>query len=220
MSAPSSPTAGGHRDAPRPTSPRPDEHAAEPTDIDELITHLRATLSTAQTLLSSQATRLAQLADLEEEVTSQRDQITFLTAAKSAVESQLKDEAKKREAAEETVELLRGQVEAARRGVMTLQKQDKERKRMSVLGAQSPTLSWAAGEEDTSAEPSTSKASKRTSMMVKSHKRQSSQSETADVSQTVTAPTPVVAKTGIARTQTRHAINAVPFSYHTDLRDR
>lgn len=56
-----------------------------------------------------------------------------MAAAKEAVELQLKEETKRREVAEENVELLRSQVEAARRGVMQLQKQEQDRRRVSAM---------------------------------------------------------------------------------------
>ncbi|CAD6578303.1 MAG: hypothetical protein TREMPRED_002152 [Tremellales sp. Tagirdzhanova-0007] len=147
-------------------------------DVDTLVASLRSSLLSSQTLLESQANRLATVHDLETDLLKSRDQLTFLTAAKEAVESQLKEEARKREIAEETVELLRGQVETARRGLGILQKQDKDRKRMSTLpiGAQS----LAMGDEDVDIEKERErevKLVKRQSMLNRSHRRVSSQSE-------------------------------------------
>ena len=150
-----------------------------PTDPQELITHLRESLTTSQTLLAAQSDRLTAFADLELTIASQRDQLTFLAAAKEAVEGQLRDERSRREQAEETVETLRGQVESARRGVMTLQKQEKDRKRMSTIGGPPVSgLSWG-GDEEVLVDNS---RSKRSSIMVKpqTHKRLSSQSDNTD----------------------------------------
>lgn len=64
---------------------------------------------------------------LEAELSRFKDQHAFVAAAKEALEKQLREEMTKREAAEEKVEILRGQVESARRGVMQLQKQEQDR---------------------------------------------------------------------------------------------
>lgn len=71
---------------------------------------------------------------LEAELGRFKDQFTFAHAAKEALEQQLREEITRREKAEEKVELLRGQVEQARRGVMQLQKQESDRaaRRQSV----------------------------------------------------------------------------------------
>lgn len=78
------------------------------------------------------------------ELASLKDQMIYLTAAKDAVEGQLREERRRREAAEETVELLRGKVEEARRGVMTLQKQEKDRRRVSAIPSGAEGLGLAA----------------------------------------------------------------------------
>ena len=158
--------------------------------VQNLIIALRASLTSTQTLLNTQATRLTHLGDIEAELAKLKDEHTFVSAAKEAVDAKLKEEIKRREVAEETVEAMRGQVEAARRGVMTLQKQDKERKRMSTLGGGGlGGLGFGGvGEEEevlrdlaaaVNAGPATTtkdKSSKRQSIL-KSHRRISSQSE-------------------------------------------
>lgn len=85
---------------------------------------LRVELEAAKTARSNAENR-AQV--LEAELTRFKDQHAFVAAAKEALEKQLRAEQTKREAAEEKVEILRGQVEAARRGVMQLQKQEQDR---------------------------------------------------------------------------------------------
>ena len=130
MSSPSAPTSS----LPNSFNPKPNpEDQPDDSDLTVLITSLRASLSSSQTLLQTQTTRLATLNDIETDLLQTRDALTFVTAAKEAVELQFKEEIRKREVAEENVELLRGQVEQARRGVGILQKQEKERKRLSTL---------------------------------------------------------------------------------------
>lgn len=163
--------------------------ASTDTDaVQNLITALRASLTSTQTLLTTQTTRLTHLGDVETELVKLKDEHAFVRAAKDAVEVQLKEETKKREVAEETVEALRGQVEAARRGVMTLQKQEKDRKRMSTLGGlglggvgeEEEILSDLANAGSAAAGAGAGTGvkdrSKRQSML-KAHRRVSSQSE-------------------------------------------
>lgn len=148
--------------------------------VQNLITSLRATLTTTQTLLSTQAARLSNLADVETEVAKLKDERAFLAAAKEASDAKLKEEIKKREVAEETVEALRGQVEHARRGVMTLQKQEKERKRMSTIGGLSGLGLGQGDEEEVLKDLASAGKDKdkwRQSTTTKAHKRISSQSE-------------------------------------------
>jgi chromosome segregation ATPase len=110
---------------------QPSAGTSETPDVDALITELRTSLASSQTLLSSQTTRLIKLDEVEAELAQVKDQYAFALAAKEAGDARLKEETKKREVAEELaeelkaqVETLRGQVEQARRGVMTLQKQE------------------------------------------------------------------------------------------------
>ncbi|WWC60477.1 uncharacterized protein I303_103050 [Kwoniella dejecticola CBS 10117] len=163
-------------------------------ETESLIASLRTSLTTAQNTISTQTTRLSSLSDVETALAQLKDQYAFLSAAKEAVEAQLQEEIKKREVAEENVEMLRGQVEQARRGVMTLQKQEADRKRMSTIsGGLGLGLQGQAGEEEilSSIEGSSSNSNsnsntresklvKRQSMM-RSHRRQSSQSEPSDI---------------------------------------
>jgi len=158
--------------------PSPDDADA----VQNLIIALRASLTTSQNLLSSQAARLAHLSDIEAELAKVKDERAFVAAAKEAVEVQLKEEIKKREVAEETVEALRGQVESARRGVMTLQKQEKERKRMSTmgisgLGVGGLGLGGAGEEEEVLKDLAGKDKDKKRQSTLKSHRRISSQSE-------------------------------------------
>ena len=162
-----------------------------PDDLESLVTSLRASLTSSQTLLATQATRLTALTDLETSLNQSRDQLTFLTAAKDAVELQLKDEIRKREVAEENVELLRGQVEQARRGVGLLQKQDKERKRLSTLPAGALGITYPEEEAG---------GSKRQSMLNRGHRRISSQSDNPlDVSSLPPSTSPNLGAPGPAR---------------------
>ncbi|WVF70702.1 hypothetical protein IAT40_005495 [Kwoniella sp. CBS 6097] len=166
---------------------------AVPAETEELIASLRSSLESAQATISAQSTRLSALSDVEAEHSQLKDQHAFLTAAKEAVESQLKEEVKKREVAEENVEMLRGQVEQARRGVMVLQKQEADRKRMSVMsgGGGSGMMGLGLGEEEVlntfasmgGGEPGSreSRIAKRSSMIARPHRRTSSQSEPADI---------------------------------------
>ncbi|WVQ65080.1 uncharacterized protein L199_003251 [Kwoniella botswanensis] len=170
-------------DAPDLTAPPSDPEA------EALIESLRASLAAAQQTISTQTTRLSSLSDVETELSQLKDQYAFLSAAKEAVESQLQEEIKKREVAEENVEMLRGQVEQARRGVMVLQKQEADRKRMSIISGYSTAGGVLGlglnGEEEilnstlgdsSSMNSRDSKLVKRQSIM-RSHRRQSSQSE-------------------------------------------
>lgn len=177
--------------ASRPASPAVEEPVQPETDQGGLtaLASLRDELASAQTQLQTQSTRLASLSDLEPQLAQLKDQHAFLSAAKDAVESQLKDERAKREQAEERVEelqaqvdTLRGQVEQARRGVMQLQKQEKERKRasqmilphnMAALGLGGPSVHAAGGGLESPEEEK-----KRESFIkAKAHRRVSSQSE-------------------------------------------
>ncbi|WVQ71099.1 hypothetical protein IAR50_000624 [Cryptococcus sp. DSM 104548] len=160
-----------------------------PPAAQTLIASLRSQLAASQQHVSTQATKLSSLADLAVEHSQLKDQHAFLSAAKEAVEYQLKEEVKKREFAEESVEMLRGQVEQARRGVMALQKQDADRKRMSLMSGMSGLGLGVPqqGEDEMLASTSEQaakdvKASRRTSMMARSHRRISSQSEPNEVS--------------------------------------
>lgn len=154
-----------------PTSP--ETVGSTPSSPELLISGLRSSLASSQNLLSTQATRLSQLSDLEVEHQQLKDQYAFVVAAKDAVEAQLREEVKKREAAEERTEALRGQVEQARRGVMTLQKQEKERKRMSMAPG---GLGLNTGGEET-LEMDKDGMSSRTSILGRGHRRVSSHSE-------------------------------------------
>ncbi|WVO19647.1 uncharacterized protein IAS62_000937 [Cryptococcus decagattii] len=159
-----------------------------PSAARDLVESLRKQLADSHELVSQQTTKLSSLADLAVEYSQLKDKHAFLSAAKEAVENQLKDEIKKREMAEEQVEMLRGQVEQARRGVMTLQKQEAERKRLSVMSGMGLGFGPNLDEEETlvgEMSKRDSKVSRRTSIMGRSHRRVSSQSEPADFS---TAP--------------------------------
>lgn len=160
-----------------------DPESTDTEAVQNLITALRATLTTSQTLLSTQAARLSHLADVETELAKLKDEHAFIAAAKEAADAKLKEEVKKREVAEETVEAMRGQVESARRGVMTLQKQEKERKRMSTTGGLGG-LGIRQGEEEEVLKDLASigggkekSTAWRQSAATKSHRRISSQSE-------------------------------------------
>jgi hypothetical protein len=161
-----------------------DPELSDTEAVQNLITALRATLTTSQTLLSTQAARLSHLTDLETELAKVKDERAFIAAAKEVSDAKLKEEVKKREVAEETVEGLRGQVESARRGVMTLQKQEKERKRMSTMGGLGG-LGINQGEEEEILKELASagggggkdKSTAWRQSTAKSHKRISSQSE-------------------------------------------
>ncbi|KAK6907517.1 hypothetical protein I204_04005 [Kwoniella mangroviensis CBS 8886] len=172
-------------DAPDLTTPPSDP------ETEALIESLRASLAAAQQTISTQTTRLSSLSDVETELGQLKDQYAFLSAAKEAVESQLQEEIKRREVAEENVEMLRGQVEQARRGVMVLQKQEADRKRMSTIsgystaggvlglglnGEEEILNSTTTDRESSSFNSRESKLVKRQSIM-RSHRRQSSQSE-------------------------------------------
>jgi hypothetical protein len=161
-----------------------DPESTDTEAVQNLIISLRASLTTTQTLLSTQGARLAHFSDIETELATVKDERAFISAAKEAVEVQLKEEIKKREMAEETVEALRGQVESARRGVMTLQKQEKERKRMSAMGGLSGLGLGQAEEEEVlkdlaSVGSGTGKEKDKSwrQSTLKSHRRISSQSE-------------------------------------------
>lgn len=172
-----------------------------PSAARDLIQSLRTQLADSRELVSQQTIKLSTLADLAVEHSQLKDKHAFVSAAKEAVESQLKDEIKKREMAEEQVEMLRGQVEQARRGVMTLQKQEAERKRLSVMSGMGLGLVPNFDEEEVLAGEMSkrdSKVSRRTSMMGRSHRRVSSQSEPADFSaaaerQSLVSPMPPAA---------------------------
>lgn len=160
---------------------RPEPVDDGPSDAEILIAELKSSLASSQTLLQSQASRLATLHEVETQLAQVKDQLVFVTAAKDAVEKRLAEEKDKRESAEEQMEALRGQVEAARRGVGLLHKQSEmERKRYSQIGGigglgglSAQGLGLISGEDEGSAAASggsnslgvTDKASKRQSMI-------------------------------------------------------
>ena len=148
-----------------------------PNDVEEDINQLRDSLATAQDLIKTQSVKLTTLADIEDELKSLKDQFQFISAAKEAVENQLQEEIKRREAAEESVEILRGQVDQARRGVGLLQKQEQERKRMSLLppAVPVPVEGDEASGVDKDATSSASRASKRASILGRASRRTSGQ---------------------------------------------
>ena len=117
--------------APRTPERSPRRSVEQPSISNAEVEELRESLASAQRTVSTQAARLGDLEEMHQRLSEQHK---FLSAAKEAVETRLRDEVSKREAAEEAAEALRGQVEVARRGVMTLQKQEKERKRASMMG--------------------------------------------------------------------------------------
>ncbi|ORX34154.1 hypothetical protein BD324DRAFT_636869 [Kockovaella imperatae] len=172
-------------------------------DVEALILELRSSLSASQTLLHSQTQRLTKMANLETELSVLKDQHAFVTAAKEAVEKDLQQEKKRREAAEETVEMLRGQVEQARRGVGMLQKQEKDRKRMSQI-PHIPAGGFAAMEESSEEavmEKETSKASKRTSFIGARKTSSNSEPDSHSIAGSsrptpFTSPNPDMPKTG------------------------
>ena len=216
----------------RPASPAVEESVQPAKDEDEdlssTVASLREELASAQTQLQTQSTRLASLSDLEPQLAQVKDQHAFLSAAKEAVEAQLKDERSKREQAEEQVEALqaqvdalRGQVEQARRGVMQLQKQEKERKRasqmvlphnMAALGLGGPSAGAGGGGLESPEEEK-----KRESFMkTKAHRRVSSQSEnsiatSAGASATVPDP-PARQATGLRELRLGQHAHAAPTS--------
>jgi hypothetical protein len=89
----------------------------------------------------------ARVSVLDAELQRFKDQHAFVSASKEAVQQQLREETIRREAAEEKVELLRGQVEQARRSVMQLQKQEQERAAATARAAAAATSSLADGTE-------------------------------------------------------------------------
>lgn len=114
------------------------------------------------------------LADLEK-------QHVYISAAKEAVENELKVEKDKREAAEESVSLLRSRLEEARKAVTGLQTQDRRR---TTLGHGSPPVGDGFVEDlasDISVAEGTDKRSKRNTGLgiasQKTHRRRSSQSD-------------------------------------------
>ena len=149
------------------------EVAAE--DQAALIQELRSSLEASQTQMHAQIAQLSDMDDIKDELQRVKDQHSFISAAKEAVEQQLKEETQRREAAEETVELLRGQVEQARRGVGLLQKQEKDRKRLSQIPI--PSFGLVGQDEEEIMEKETSKASKRASFIGRGHRTASTHSE-------------------------------------------
>lgn len=71
------------------------------------------------------AALLSQESTLDELAALQKGH-AFISAAKAAVDVELREERRKREAAEETVEMLRGQLEASRRALGTLKHQNQQ----------------------------------------------------------------------------------------------
>lgn len=90
-------------------------------------------------LETQHANMSASFAQLQRELAELEASSKFIAAAKDAVDRELAEEKVKRETAEETVEVLRGKVDDARKAIGTLQQQDK---RASVLltGIGSPGL--------------------------------------------------------------------------------
>lgn len=136
-------------------------------DTDETMEILQAALQSAVEARQAAENRIDVL---EAELARFKDQHAFVAASKEALMQQLRDEVTRREAAEEKyeaaeekIELLRGQVEAARRGVMQLQKQEQDRaNRTSANRVSSHGADDAYG--GIAAEEPTSRAAKRQSL--------------------------------------------------------
>ncbi|WOO80962.1 uncharacterized protein LOC62_03G004492 [Vanrija pseudolonga] len=136
-------------------------------DGDETMEVLQAALQSAVEARQAAENRIDVL---EAELARFKDQHAFVAASKEALMQQLRDEVTRREAAEEKyeaaeekIELLRGQVEAARRGVMQLQKQEQDRaNRTSANRVSSHGADDAYG--GIAVEEPTSRAAKRQSL--------------------------------------------------------
>lgn len=115
-----------HSDSEVPTDTAPtsisEKHSS--SDMSTALADLRTELTAANEARQASETRVNVL---ETELARFKDQHAFATASKEAIQNQLREETARREAAEDKVELLRGQVESARRTVMQLQKQEQER---------------------------------------------------------------------------------------------
>ncbi|KAL1410917.1 hypothetical protein Q8F55_001860 [Vanrija albida] len=147
-------------DSPSPTTSSPKNGTSVGADAsDDTMEVLQAALQSAVEARQAAENRIDVL---EAELARFKDQHAFVAASKEALMQQLRDEVSRREAAEEKyeaaeekIELLRGQVEAARRGVMQLQKQEQHRAsrtsahRVSSHGADD-TYGGIAVEEPTS----------------------------------------------------------------------
>ncbi|EIW72893.1 hypothetical protein TREMEDRAFT_59055 [Tremella mesenterica DSM 1558] len=149
------------------------------------------------------------MSDLEAELSQLKAQHSFVIAAKEVLETRLQTESALREAAEENVDALRGQVEQARRGVMQLQKQDKERKRLSQLPPHSTlghSLSGLGLGGVSSSSTTTASSSTNTELGLEGidgkkiigqqHKRKSSQSENSMMITQNLSPEVQVSKVG------------------------
>lgn len=121
-----------------------------------------AQLETRHANLSASFTQVQR--ELAELVASSK----FVAAAKEAVDKELAAERSRREVAEETVEVLRGKVDDARKAFGTMQKQDKRASTLIVGGSDSPALDalGISSVDDKSSDPPSvrNNKGKRTSM--------------------------------------------------------
>ncbi|KAJ9091200.1 hypothetical protein QFC19_009196 [Naganishia cerealis] len=133
---------------------RPDEVEKRATDNVQALTdeinslrsrvsaldHQLANADQENVRLETQHTNLStSFAQLQRELAELEASSKFVAAAKDAVDKELAEEKRKRETAEETVEVLRGKVDDARKAIGTLQKQDK-RSSIMLTGTESPGL--------------------------------------------------------------------------------
>lgn len=102
------------------------------------LTQLRNSLVTSQTEITRLQTKVGELedelADSQSKLSDAENKVRFLTAAKDAVELDLKGERSKRMAADEDVEMLRGKLDDARKAIGTMRKDDNRNSMMSGLG--------------------------------------------------------------------------------------
>ncbi|GHJ88248.1 hypothetical protein NliqN6_4650 [Naganishia liquefaciens] len=180
----------------------PDDLTQEEPEIHTLrarIAHLDTSLAAAEQsnveLETRHANLSATLAHVQRELAELSASSKFIAAAKEAVDKELAAEKRRRELAEETVDVLRGKVDDARKAFGTMQKQDK---RASTLGGGVPgveTLSLdALGFTDDTTKPNdppssvrtNTHKSKRTSMLV--GRRSSNASDQPDPASLLLSP--------------------------------
>jgi hypothetical protein len=168
------------------------------------LAQLRKSLVTAQTDISRLQDRNieleGELAECQSKLSDVERQNQFLSASKEAVETELKEEKRKREAAEENVETLRGSLDDARKAIGSMRKG--EEKRASTInhglgmGLADGFLSPEMGNGE---EFATSKKVKRASLMFTQGNRRVSGADFPDNAPQTPATTnmPSVPRTGL-----------------------
>jgi hypothetical protein len=104
-----------------------DPASISPENLAQLRNALVAAQAENSRLQEANADLKGELEDTTSKLTDLETQKTFLSAAKQAIETQLQDEIRRRETAEENVEMLRSKVEDARKAIGAMRKGEDKR---------------------------------------------------------------------------------------------